>query len=183
MSNGELPHNPQPLHQTLQESAELVNELYGFNVLNVPLAGAIYDFFGNIVSRQESQPDRLMVGLFWKSGSELMTNDGRTVTSMRLDVAANPGTYSTEPVQTYRFACYFNVMQLHTVAITANTAQQQVDIRNERRQVIAIVNGRPRMITPIYWKPIPVPDVESLLTVFHDALEVVKPIVEEVKRG
>lgn len=184
MSTGELapnPHNP-PLYQTLQESADLVNELAtGANILDLPVAGATYDLYTNFFPHQQPKPGRQKVSLWWKGGEKLFTSDGRSITSMVLDVAKSSDTPSSESAQTYSLACAFNVTQWHRATITVDK-EQQVNIVNEQPQVSAIVNGQIEMITPVYWKPISDPDVESLLATFHDALQAAKPIDEEQKR-
>lgn len=161
----------------------MVNELAtgGFNIRDIPVDRAIYDLYRNFLSHDKPEPGRRMVDLHWRSGDKLVISDGRSVTSMRLNVAKGSDAPSSEPVQTYRLACIFDARDgWHKATITVGS-DQQVDIVNERPQVSAIIDGRIKMITPVYWKPISDSDVGRLLTVFHDALQAAKPIDEDKK--
>lgn len=184
MSTGELARNPQnlPLHETLQESADLINELAaGGSIFDIPVAGTVYDLYRNFFPHQQPEPGRQKVRLHWKSGDELAISDGRSVTSMVLDVAKNSDAFRSGLAQPYRLACAFDVVDWHEVTITVDN-EQRVNIVNEQPQVSTIINRRIEMITPVYWKPISEPDVESILTIFHDTLQAAKLIQEEKKR-
>lgn len=173
MSTGELAPNPQNpnLLQTLQETAELINSLERPNGLEVHVPGAIYGVYRDrIYSKPE--PGREYIQLAWANSGELLTSDGREVTSMTLDVPKDLNNVANhESVQTYRFRYVLDVTRRHETTITADNDQQQVKI----------VEDRPDNM-PAHWLPMSEADTVYMLTVFHDALREAKPLDEEVTR-
>lgn len=172
MSNNELAPNPQnpDLFHTLQATAELINVLATGSNLEVPVPGAIYRLHRDR-AYSKPEPGRQNIQLAWANSGYLVASDNREVASMILDVPQDLDAANREPVQTYRFAYLLLPKRWHTANITIDNTQQQVSIAEDRPDGF-----------PPHWQPLSDPDIENMLTVFHDALQEAKFLEEELTR-